>query len=162
MSKPVSMRDVIKCLKHLGHEGISEIHLLPKSQDELVKPVLQALGMDTRLGFRIQAYKHRDLDNNVAIGYRYEGTIRTDREWANSKGCSTIERISITAFDDLSLTHELQDLMGGQLDLTSAEGSYDLLNEDASFRDLIVETYKEDSELIKQLNNICKQVRGEE
>ena len=27
--------------------------------------------------------KHRDLQDNIGIGYRYYGTIRTDRQWIN-------------------------------------------------------------------------------
>ena len=36
MSKAISFKDVIKCLNYLGHEAVSEIHLLPKSMDETV------------------------------------------------------------------------------------------------------------------------------
>ena len=161
MSKPVSFTDVIKCLNHLGHTGINEIHLLPKSQDELVKPILHELGINVNLPLRVQAYKHRNLDNDVVFGYRYEGTIRSDREWINSPGCDLMERISITSFSDLSLTRELCDLIGKAPDITEADGAYSLEDETTS-KELIVETYEADRELLNQLNAICKSIRGDE
>lgn len=161
MSQPVSFRDVIKCLNYLGHTGINEVHLLPKSQDELVKPILHELGIDINIPFYVQAYKHRDLDGNIAIGYRYNGTIRCDREWVTGKGCDVMERISTTAFKDLSLTRELCNLVGRQIDLSEAEGAFSLQDDNDSLN-LIAETYEDDYKLIQQLNNICNSIRGDE
>ena len=75
--------------------------------DAIVLPVLHELGIDVRKSIHIMAVKHRDLRNNVGIGYRYYGTIRTDRQWINSKLCDLTERVAISAFSDLSLTREL-------------------------------------------------------
>lgn len=161
MCKPVSMRDVIKCLNHLGHHGINEINLLPKSQDALVKPILHELGINVALPIRVQAYKHRTLDNDIVIGYRYEGTIRSDREWVNSVGCDLMERISITSFTDLSLTKELCDLVGKAPDLTEVDGTY-YMEDDTVSKELIVETYEADRATLKLLNDICVSIRGDE
>ena len=59
MSKAISFKDVIKCLNYLGHEAVSEIHLLPESMDETVKPILHELGMDITKDFYVKANKHR-------------------------------------------------------------------------------------------------------
>ena len=98
MSKAISFKDVIKCLNYLGHEAVSEIHLLPESMDETVKPILHELGMDITKDFYVKANKHRTLDDDIHIGYRYIGTVRSDREWVNSRGCDVMERVSITSF----------------------------------------------------------------
>lgn len=161
MSRPVSFRDVIKCLNYLGHSGINEIHLLPRSQDELVKPILHELGIDINKPIYVQAYKHRDMDNNVGIGFRYNGTIRSDRAWATGKHCDVMERISITAFSDLSLTRELCSLVGRTIDLADHDGAYTMDDETDSSQ-FIVETYEADSKMIKHLNAICKTIRGDE
>ena len=160
MSQPVSFQDVIKCLHYLGHNVKNEIHLLPKEQDEFVKPVLHELGIDVNKPFYVQAYKHRTLDDNIVIGYRYNGTIRTDREWANGKGCNVIERISITAFSDLSLTRELCNLLGQGIDLSEADGAY-TMEDDSLSKELIVETYEADKKQIDLLNKLAKEIRGE-
>ncbi len=160
MAKAVSMKDVIKCLHHLGHGEFQEWQLLPMSMDEIVKPVLHELGINVTQPYYIKAVKHRTLDDEVHLGYRYYGTIRTDREWVNSKGCDTIERVAITSFSDLSLTRELCNLMGKMVDLTEADGSFPM-QDDSIVHDLIVPTYEKDSSMIKQLDDICEQVRGE-
>ena len=122
MSRPVSFRDVIKCLNYLGHSGINEIHLLPRSQDELVKPILYELGIDINKPIYIQAYKHRDMDNNIGIGFRYNGTIRTDREWVNGKHCD----VPAVLFNQETRTHGfvsaeiVLDLLNPALDLVVA------------------------------------------
>ena len=108
--------------------------------------------------FSVKANKHRTLDNDIHIGYRYIGTVRSDREWVNSRGCDVMERVSITSFTDVSLTKELCELMGNSVNIVDADGSFYL--EQETDRSLIVETYERDSMLIKQLDEICKQVRG--
>lgn len=110
--------------------------------------------------FYVQAYKHRTLDDDIVIGYRYNGTIRTDREWANSKGCNVIERVSITAFSDLSLTRELCNLIGQGIDLSEADGAY-TMEDDSLSKELIVETYEADKKQIDLLNKLAKEIRGE-
>ena len=69
-----------------------------------------------------------------------------------------MERVSITSFTDVSLTKELCELMGNSVNIVDADGSFYL--EQETDRSLIVETYERDIMLIKQLDDICKQVRG--
>jgi poly [ADP-ribose] polymerase len=66
--------------------------------------------------------------------------------------------VSITSFTDVSLTKELCELMGNSVNIVDADGSFYL--EQETDRSLIVETYERESMLIKQLDDICKQVRG--
>lgn len=161
MSKAISFRDVLYCLDYLGIKGYTEASLLPKDMDSIVLPVLHELGIDVRKDIYITAVKHRDLQNNVGIGYRYCGTIRSDRQWVNSKGCDVIERVAITSFNDLSLTNELCKLLNKRIDITEADGAY-ALEDELNSVEYVVETYEADSATMRNLNQICKNIRGDE
>ena len=85
--------------------------------------------------------KHRDLQDNIGIGYRYYGTIRTDRQWINKPLCDLTERVAISAFTDLSLTRELCGLMGKTIDVSTMDGAY-TMDDEMNSTDFIVETYE--------------------
>lgn len=161
MAKAVSFRDALLCLEYLGHKDLNEVKLLQKDMDAIVLPVLHELGIDVRKSIHIMAVKHRDLQNNVGIGYRYYGTIRTDRQWINSKLCDLTERVAISAFSDLSLTRELCSLMGKTIDISTMDGAY-TMDDELNSTDFVIETYEVDKKLIDELNAIAKQVRGDE
>jgi hypothetical protein len=155
------MRDVIKCLEYVGKGKFNEVELLQKENDAVVLPILHELGIDVRKDIYITAVKHRDLQNNVGIGYRYYGTIRSDRQWVNSKGCDVIERVAITSFNDLSLTNELCKLLNKRIDITEADGAY-ALEDELNSVEYVVETYEADSATMRNLNQICRSIRGDE
>ena len=161
MSKAISCRGVLYCLDYLGIKGYNEASLLPKDMDSIVLPILHELGIDVRKDIYITAVKHRDLQNNVGIGYRYYGTIRSDRQWVNSPLCDLTERVAISAFTDLSLTRELCGLMGKTIDVSTMDGAY-TMDDEMNSTDFIVETYEADKKLIDELNAVAKMVRGDE
>ena len=45
--------------------------MLQPDMDAVVLPILHELGIDVRKDIYITAVKHRDLQNNVGIGYRW-------------------------------------------------------------------------------------------
>ena len=161
MCKSISMRDVLKCLEYVGKGKYNEVTLLNKENDPIVIPILHELGIDVRKSIHIMAVKHRDLQDNVGIGYRYYGTIRTDRQWINSPLCDLTERVAISAFTDLSLTRELCGLMGKTIDVSTMDGAY-TMDDEMNSTDFIVETYEADKKLIDELNAVAKMVRGDE
>lgn len=161
MAKAVSMRDVLLCLDNLGHKNMNEVMMLQPDMDAVVLPILHELGIDVRKDIYITAVKHRDLQNNVGIGYRYYGTIRSDRQWVNSPLCDLTERVAISAFTDLSLTRELCGLMGKTIDVSTMDGAY-TMDDEMNSTDFIVETYEADKKLIDELNAVAKMVRGDE
>lgn len=161
MAKAVSFRDVLLCLDNLGHKDLNEVMLLQPDMDAVVLPILHDLGIDVRKSIHIMAVKHRDLQDNVGIGYRYYGTIRTDRQWINSPLCDLTERVAISAFTDLSLTRELCGLMGKTIDVSTMDGAY-TMDDELNSTDFVIETYEADKKLIDELNAIAKQVRGDE
>lgn len=161
MCKSISMRDVLKCLEYVGKGKYNEVTLLNKENDPIVIPILHELGIDVRKSIHIMAVKHRDLQDNIGIGYRYYGTIRTDRQWINSPLCDLTERVAISAFSDLSLTRELCGLMGKTIDVSTMDGAY-TMDDEMNSTDFIVETYEADKKLIDELNAVAKMVRGDE
>ena len=62
------------------------VSLFPAKDMDIVPPILHELGTDVRKDIYITAVKHRDLQNNVGIGFVTMGTIQKDRQWINSKG----------------------------------------------------------------------------
>ncbi len=163
MAKAVSARDVLYVLsswKKIDTEhakGIKgELFLISREQEELVKPILFALGIDVRFPLSVDVVKHRDLNNNVAIGYRFVGDIRKDREYAEGPLCDIMERISIASWKDPSLGRDMANIMGMRVKFE--EGSSWVDHGEKS--DDVVPTYEEESLLIKELQEIARSIRG--
>lgn len=156
MTISVSFRDVLTIPEFNKY---NEIQLLPVEMDSKVKPYLWQFGMDTKQSFSISAVKHRDLNDKVAIGYRYNGRLRLDKEWTTSKYCDVMQRISATAYYDPSLTVELCNLIGSTTDFNKLDADTDV-NEEFP-HELISEEYLKDKMLIETLNSVVTHVRGE-
>lgn len=159
VEKSVSFRDVINYVA-LQTDNISnnEFLLLDIGLNNLyIKQMLFTLGINTEQPISISASKHRDLSGNVSIGYRYNGIMRVDKEWLDSRGCDLMERIAATSLKDNSLTSELCNLQRGFV------GNYgSSYNDDSELPDeLYSETYEEDRKLIDTLNEIVKNLEKE-
>lgn len=83
----------------------NEVELLPVEELEYLKPFLWELGMDIHKQMVVDACKHRNLDDEVVLGYRYMGFERTDPAWLNSGYASLGAHICSTP--DHSLRAEL-------------------------------------------------------
>ena len=162
MSKSVSFRDVIKCLKYVGKGKFNEVELLQKENDAVVLPILHELGIDVRKAVWVDAAKHRDMDLNVGIGFRYNGFMRIDREWAKSKATTLHERIAIAASRDISLAKEMNNLSGNSVSHVVTDDKYELQENDEFPPSLISETYIEDRAMIVTLNQLAVKIRGEQ
>lgn len=156
----VSFRDVLFVLKETEGIKANEITLLNPEMDIVVAPILYELGIDTKQPFTVSATKHRCLNNEVGIGYRYDGRMRLDREWTSSKGCDVMSRISATAYKDITLTKELCGLIGTSVDFTGLNDA-SVYSENDFPNSLLSPTYEEDSATIKMLNEVALKVRGE-
>jgi hypothetical protein len=117
----VSFRDVKKALKELKGLDIAEAALLNPQYDAMVADILFGLGMDTNKPMKVVAQIHRDLDNNVGIGFRYHGRMRLDDEWRSGPLCGVMERIAATSYEDTSLTLELCNLVGTSVDFSNGQ-----------------------------------------
>lgn len=156
----VSFRDVKKALKALKGIDIAEASLLNPQHDKMVEDILFGLGIDINKPFKIVAQIHRDLDNHVAVGFRYHGRMRLDDEWRQGPMCGVMERIAATAYEDTSLTSELCSLVGTSVDCTNGQ---DTVYTDKDFPpSQLSETWQEDAQNLKAMEELIFSVRGKQ
>lgn len=78
-------------------EECGERHIFIK--DATVLAHLQRNGMDTDELVEIVFVQHRNLQNKVVSGYRFEGQERLDDEWIHS-GCASMDALIASSKDD--------------------------------------------------------------
>ena len=89
--RSVSFYDIVK-LKEFCH--LRPIDLLHPSMDNDVFPYLFKLGGDIDKPVSVQACKHKDVDGETHLGYRYVLYERTDKEWLASGHAQVEARIA--------------------------------------------------------------------
>lgn len=143
-------------------KGLNEVMLLHPSMDSKVIPYLWEMGLNYKKGYEVVAFKHRNLQNDVVIGYMYSGEIRTDNEFRNSKMCSSIDRVIMSAKRDFSLTKELCTMLGGGLHY----GKFQEVEDDDAdgtqylAKDLYEEDYIEVKNQLATLRDVAYNIRG--
>lgn len=153
----ISMSDILVAPELAGH---NEFNLLPVEMDDITLPLLYQLGLDINDGYCIVASKHRNLQNQVVVGYRYVGEIRKDREFKHSPFCSALDRI-VAAGDDVSLKLEMANMLGTTLNYNSfSDEEDDKEATEGLLNDYLQEDYEEVSEQIKTLQKLCDDIRG--
>lgn len=143
-------------------EGMTMFDLLKKENDESVKKVVRHLGADVR-DMDIQACVHRRLSGEVVVGYRYIFREREDKEWL-SKRASNIEA-HIAAQPDSALKGDM--IQASSEGVGEAGWNAMVLNsistskiENSRSKDLLMEDYQENAQLIKALQHAQKDIRG--
>lgn len=138
---------------------LTEFELLHPSADVLVAPYLYALGCDVDYPIEITASLHRTHFGKKHLGYRWNGCLRHDREFLESKVCTLIDRLSVLSFYDTSLIFELIQLTGNRVSYSTFSG----VDESSNYKlpaDQLSEDWKEVERDIEILNRIVGQVRG--
>lgn len=125
MSRTVSFRDLMVCTK-LAHVK-NEIELLDVKNDDIMAEILAQIGFDVDYPISYIPTKHRDMQNQVAVGFMAVGDISINRKFINSYLCSTTERMVAASYSDPSLTRELGTLMGNHVNYRS------LLDDDCDY-----------------------------
>lgn len=116
MSRVFSFRD-LKRIPELSN--FSEIELIHPRHDQTMRAYLYVLGFDIMKPIYYVPAMHRDLSNNVAIGFMAVGDIRTGAvDYLNSPLADEIERLIVIARKDMSLAVTLARMMGHSVDLT--------------------------------------------
>lgn len=158
MSVNISFSDVLLIDEF---KGLRELDLLDVKMDSRVLPYLHQLGLNKNDGYEVVAYKHRNLQSKVVVGFMYSGNIRTDEEFRRSKLCTLMDRVIMSSKKDFSLTKELCTMMGGN------SSAYSNINEDNEKSekdylelDLYEEDYEQVEKQLEQLRSIIKFVRG--
>jgi hypothetical protein len=155
----VSFSDVVTIPEF---ESVSQFDLLQPKYDSRVSPYLFKLGIDIGKRVHVQACRHRNLQHNVVLGYRYVGFERTDRDWLKCKH-SSIQAL-IESQTDLSLATDLYMMSAEGLDWeTFAKAALAEANQRGYVK--VVEMEPEDDyeptlSLISSLQQIQKSIRG--
>lgn len=160
MSKVMSFRD-LKLIPELS--GLSEIHMIHPSNDNLVNKYLAQLGFDLDYAVVYIPAKHRDMQGKIAVGFRAVGEVSCNRNFINSPLCTIDDRLIAAGYQDISLAKEMATL-------GSAGRSYSQLidgecvEDDAVVEDFLEEETEEDEEFvasqIAQLEEIRDRLRG--
>ena len=154
----VSFSDILKMPEFKGY---NEVQLLHPSMDKKVLPYLYVAGLDYKRGYQVVAFKHRNLQQKVVVGYLWSGEVRSDDDYRNSSMCSAIDRVIMSSKKDFSLTKELSTLMGGGLAYGKfADTEEDTKEEDYLSVSLYEDDYREVEQNLIQLRDIALQVRG--
>lgn len=157
MSRVISFRDLLLID---GLKDYNEIELLHPGMDDTLKVYLGQLGFDVDYGILYVPNKHRDMQGNVAVGFRAVGEISCNREFINSPLCSTIERIIAASYQDPSLAAELSIMYGNSINFASLH-SPDVVDDNDDFPlDAIEADYEEVLGQINTLTEIRDTIRG--
>ncbi len=150
----VSFKDVISIP---AFADLTQFDLLKPKMDAQTAPYLFKLGMNIDKPVIVQACKHRTLDKQSIIGYRYCGHERTDKEWLNNSRCTMSARIA----------SQRDPYLGAEMARMSAEGlgvsSYKTIEdkEEAGAKNEIYEDdWQESRSMMKSLAAIQVSVRG--
>jgi hypothetical protein len=138
----------------------NEVELLHPSKDKLVAKYLEQLGFNTDAPVQYIPNKHRDVQNNVAVGFRAVGTIATDSPFLKTSLATMEDRIMATFFKDPSLARELAQMLNTGISFVDAD---DVLPEDAQEEfpeELIEPDYEEVSDELKTLEDLRDSIRG--
>lgn len=156
MSRVMSFRD-LQLIPELSH--LREIDMLSIANDQLINSFLSQLGFNTDASVFYEVAKHRDLRNNVGVGFRAVGTITQDRTFLNSRMCSPDERMVAASFTDMSLTRELAKLAGGRSHVELTDNR-NLLTGETTELDYTEPDCDDVAAQIKQLEELRDFIRG--
>lgn len=155
MSKVISFSD-LKLIPELSH--LNEIQMLHPTNDELMLTYLDKIGMDCEYAVEYLPSKHRNMQNNVVLGFQAVGELQCGLAFVNSVFCSTVERIAIASYQDRSLTQELAGMMNNTLDFNSFND--DGIEEEGGMLDQLEEDWSQVDAQIRQLIEIRDFLRG--
>lgn len=150
-------------------EGMDQFDLLPLKMDKVVGEFLRdTIGADVDKQCVVQACRHRTLAGEEVIGYRYVYPARKDRLWTRSKRAPLQHRIAAVGDPHLQADMVVMSKEGFPeavwLEMCAKAAAAASPKERANRKYVspseIVETYKDDSETLKALKHIQKEVRG--
>ena len=144
--------------------GMSELEIIKVENDEIVSEIIYQLGIDTEFPWIYTANKHRNIRDQVLIGYRIAGEIRIDEEFRNSKLAGIQERLVISSYKDVSMMEEIAELAFKVRDFSEYLNDSDSLEFDeerALFgQDQLEPDWEQAEDHIRELNDILLAVRG--
>lgn len=161
MSLSISFTDLelITALQHM-----SETAMLSIENDEAISNQLYTIGFDTSKPVCYLPGQHRNLQGKIVIGFRAVGEVRRDREFKNSFMASMVDRLTIVAYEDVSLMKQLAELTVKSRNFLAYGGDehYEAQKNDTTWfpSDQLEPDWKEVSEQIRELEMLRDRIRG--
>ena len=150
MIKMFSAEDVLSLPQF---EGYNVFELIKKENDQVVADLLYPVGADNKKDVEVYPCRHRKVDGTTTVNYVYVFFERTDKEWLSSAYSTMSARID--AVKDGALKAELLRMSQDSCAMKFKEE--ELAGE--GMRDIIVDTHKDDTSLIKSLKYAMKAIR---
>ena len=161
MSRTISVSDFLLISEF---KGMRELDLIKPENDERVLFYLEQLGFDTDYTIYYKPNKHRNMRGEILVGYRIIGEINCNRKFFNQNLYTLEEIVAATSYTDLSLTRELCNLTGKDLDYKAFydagvmnEQSHKKLNDGE-----VMDDWRMIESQIVALEDVLTYVRGEQ
>ena len=145
--------------------NLSEFEMVSIDNEDLMQKYLYKIGMDCYdYPFVYTANYHRNLQDEVVLGYRVTGEIRCDATYKNSYLAGISERLVITAYNDPSLMEEIAELAYKVRDFSEYLNDSDSIDFDEDRAVLPFDQMEPDWEMreakVKELQDILESIRG--
>ncbi len=103
----ISLRD-IKIIPQFSK--ITELELIHPKYDNVVQEILKHIGFDIEYPIEYVPSIHRDMQNNVGLGFRVVGEVDCNRKWISSPICDITSILVAASYLDVSLMRELAEM----------------------------------------------------
>lgn len=158
MAKVISFSDL---KLHSSLSGLNEVQMLSIDMDDKINAILAEIGFDVDYGITYFPAKHRNLQNNILIGFMAAGEVSINRKHLTSVYADLTDVLIAASFTDPSLTKELANLSG-------LSRSYDNNQESDDYGDgqqdmpanQLEEDWEDIEKQIRQLEEIRDMIRG--
>lgn len=158
MAKVISFSDL---KLHSSLSGLNEVEMLHIDMDDTINSILAEIGFDVDYGITYFPAKHRNLQNNVLIGYMASGEVSINRKHLTSVYADLTDVLIASSYQDTSLTKELANLSG-------LSRSYDNNQESDDYGDgqqdmppnQLEEDWEDIEKQIRQLEELRDFIRG--
>lgn len=153
----------LKLISELSH--MSEFDMVKPENDALMVKYLWKLGCDVPdYPWIYLPSKHRNLQDQIVVGYRAVAEVRCDPEYLNSFMADITQRMTITSYVDPSKMEEMAELSYKVRDWTEYLNDNDSLDwqEERAITplDQLEPDYLEQEAAIKELEDILVSIRG--
>ena len=153
----------LKLISELAH--MSEFDMVHPDNDELMAKYLWKLGCDVPdYPWMYCAAKHRNIQNQIVVGYRAIAEVRCDPEYLNSFMADITQRQTIVSYTDPSKMEEMAELSFKVRNWEEYLNDNDSLDWDESRAvfptDQLEPDFEDQEKVIQELEEILYSIRG--
>ena len=162
MTATLSLRDV-KIIPQFS--ALSELEMINPMYDNAIKEILKHVGFDVEYPIEYVPSIHRDMQNNVGLGFRVVGEVDCNRKWLSSPLCDLTSILVAASYLDISLMRELAEMCIKSPDYESLDWEDVNICERGSYGDepmnIEEEGWQEVEEEIRMLERMRDIIRGD-